>query len=260
MTDDLRSSANIDFAEVELDFERFRSLATNPHLTPHERIGFPSAYREGFEDRIFQDIVGKLPGLDTAIGRLIVDIGPGCANLPRKIIALAERQQHRIVLVDSPEMLRQLPSCEGVTWPCVGAFPGNADELMRIVGGQVDYLICYSVLHYIVMEYNPFDLVDQIVRLLAPGGKALIGDIPNQSKRKRFFSSANGVAFHQAFTRSDGVPEVRHNEPAPGKIDDAVLAGLIQRAQLAGCDAYLLPQPGDLPMANRRDDLLISKP
>lgn len=260
MTDDLSSSSNIDFSSVELDFARFRDLARNPHLNLHERIGFPSAYREGFEDGIFQDIVRKLPGIDTATGRTVVDIGPGCANLPRKIIDLAVRQGHRMVLVDSQEMLDQLPSFQDVTRPCAGAFPGNADEVAALCPQGADYVVCYSVLQYIILEYNPFEVIDRIVELLAPGGCALIGDIPNFSKRKRFFSSPSGVAFHRAFTGTDELPEVRYNQPSRGKIDDAVLAGLIQRAQLAGCDAYLLPQPADLPMANRRDDLLISKP
>lgn len=256
----LSSDKTVDFAKVELNFERFRDLARNPNLNPHERIGFPASYREGFEECIFQDILLKLPGLATTQGRVVVDIGPGCANLPRKIIDLAERQGHRIVLVDSQEMLQQLPSIEGVTSLCFGSYPGNADQVKAAAAPGADFLICYSVLHYIVLEYNPFDLIDRTVGLLAPGGLALFGDIPNLSKRKRFFSSDRGRAFHKAFTGTDTLPEVAYNEPSPGKIDDAVLAGLIQRAQLAGCDAYLLPQDSSLPMANRRDDLLICKP
>lgn len=260
MNDDLEAGRDLNFAELELNFDRFRSLARNPHLNVHERIGFPASYREGYEEAIFRDIQAKLPGISDQFERVIVDIGPGCANLPRKIIDLAERQRHRLILVDSAEMLDQLPNSPGVTERCVGSFPGNAAELQAMSGGRVDFLICYSVLHYMVVEYNPFDLIDRVADLLAPGGRALFGDIPNQSKRKRFFSSPSGVAFHQAFTQSDTLPDVRYNEPSPGKIDDAVLGGLIQRAQLAGCDAYLLPQPQDLPMANRRDDLLICKP
>jgi hypothetical protein len=101
--------------------------------------------------------------------------------------------------------------------------------------------------------------VDAVVKLLGPGGAALLGDVPNVSKRKRFFSSENGIRFHQTFMQTDGLPDVKFNRPEPGKIDDAVIAGLMHRAQLAGCDAYLLPQPESLPMANRRDDLLIRR-
>jgi hypothetical protein len=88
----------------------------------------------------------------------------------------------------------------------------------------------------------------------------LIGDIPNQSQRKRFFSSRNGVKFHQDFTGTNEIPKVSFTSVETGKIDDSVVIGLILRARAAGYDAYLLPQPSDLPMANRREDILIRKP
>jgi len=68
------------------------------------------------------------------------------------------------------------------------------------------------------------------------------------------------VKFHQAFTGTNEKPEVSFNSVETGKIDDSVLIGIILRARAAGYDAYLLPQPSDLPMANRREDILIKKP
>jgi hypothetical protein len=43
-------------------------------------------------------------------------------------------------------------------------------------------------------------------------------------------------------------------------IDDAVVMSLILRCREAGFDAYVLPQGLDLPMANRREDILIIRP
>ena len=88
----------------------------------------------------------------------------------------------------------------------------------------------------------------------------LIGDIPNISKRKRFFRSAAGVAYHQAFMKTDEEPVVDFNTIEDGKIDDAVLLSLLLRCRTAGFDAYLLPQASALPMANRREDILIMRP
>jgi hypothetical protein len=108
---------------------------------------------------------------------------------------------------------------------------------------------------------NVFAFFDACLELLADGGQLLIGDIPNQSMRKRFFSSASGVRFHQEFTGGTGAaPAVAHNTLEPGHIDDAALLGLVLRARSAGYDAFLLPQAPDLPMANRREDLLVRKP
>lgn len=258
--DHLRRSQRLDLAAVELDYEGFRALAANPHLSAHEKIGFPDAYREGFEQAILTDICAKLPMLREAEGRTVVDIGPGCAALPRMLVDLCRDRRHRLVLVDSPEMLALLPDIDGVTLKQPGLFPKNAAAVRETAASPADAMICYSVLHYIYMDSNLFDFVDATVDLLAPGGQALIGDIPNVSKRRRFFATERGQAFHRQFTGSTEPHEVRWAEPCPGKIDDAVLLGLMQRAQGAGCDAYLLPQPAGLPMANRRDDLLIVKP
>jgi len=68
------------------------------------------------------------------------------------------------------------------------------------------------------------------------------------------------IAFHKQFTKTDTVPEVKYNQIEPGKIDDSVLVGMLMRARNAGFEAYLLPQSPELPMANRREDLLIVRP
>jgi hypothetical protein len=44
------------------------------------------------------------------------------------------------------------------------------------------------------------------------------------------------------------------------KIDDGVVFGILQRYRNFGFDTYLLPQNDNLPIANRREDILIKKP
>ena len=250
--------SEIDLASIELDYEGFRRLAVDARLNDYEKVGFPAAYRDGFETAIFSDILSKLPRLIEAEGLSVVDVGPGCAGLPRMLIDLCRERRHTLTLVDSPEMLAMLPEVEGVTRKCAGLFPKIAAET-RACSGQADALLCYSVLQYIYVDCNLYDFLDATVSLLAAGGRALIGDIPNHSKRRRFFSTERGQQFHREFSGSPE-PYVVPTGPAPGKIDDAVLTGLIQRAQAAGFDAYLMPQAAGLPMANRRDDLLIVRP
>lgn len=259
MAVDLERDRTIDLAAVDLDYDGFRALARNPHLSVHERIGFPDSYREGHEPAILDDIVAKLPAL-SGRDRVIVDVGPGCAHLPRMLIDLCRRNGHRLVLVDSPEMLRQLPDADTIT-KIEGPFPRAAGAIRDAAGGaKVDALLCYSVLHYMFAEGNVFDVIDATVDLLAPGGDALFGDVPNASKRNRFFSSETGKRFHRTFTGRDEDPTVDPFGLDRGRINDAVLSALVQRAQLAGCHGYVVPQAPALPMANRRDDLLIRKP
>jgi hypothetical protein len=140
-----------------------------------------------------------------------------------------------------------------------GRFPNCADALAEYAGG-VDAIIAYSVLHYVFPSASVHAFLDEAMRLLAHGGHMLIGDVPNVSKRRRFFASPAGQRFHREFTGSDEPPDTTFDEPQPGKIDDAVLSGLVARARAAGCDAYLVPQAPELPMANRREDLLVVRP
>jgi hypothetical protein len=250
----------IDLAAIRLDYEGFRALAQDARLSDNEKIGFPPAYRQGFEDAIWADITAKLPCLVQAEGRTVIDIGPGCAALPKRLIELCRDRRHAVVLVDSPEMLALLPDVAGVTRKVEGLFPHNAQAVARAASAPADAILCYSVLHYIHLDAGCQAFLDATMKLLAPGGRALVGDIPNLSKRRRFFATERGQAFHRRFTGSDTPYDVSQDAPSPDKIDDGVLLGLIARAHAAGLDAYLLPQGPDLPMANRRDDLLIVRP
>jgi hypothetical protein len=239
-------------------YEDFKKLARDPGLSRYEKIGFPDSYRAGKEELIFEDIVAKLPTL-AATEQTVLEIGPGCSGPALMMIDWCRRQQHRLVLVDSQEMLSYLPDESFIT-KVTGKYPVECAPMLESYHGRVNTIVCYSVLHYIFAETNLFDFLDHSLALLADGGQMLIGDIPNQSKRKRFFSSANGIKFHQDFTGTNETPAVSFTAVETGKIDDSVLLGLVLRARAAGFDAYLVPQPSSLPMANRREDLLICKP
>jgi SAM-dependent methyltransferase len=243
---------------AELTFDDFRRLATDESLSPYEKIGFPDEYREGHERAILADIEAKLPPLAGRRDQVILDIGPGCSELPALIRRRCEELGHTLLLVDSEEMLAHHPDGERVR-KFSGRFPDCAGMLGEYTEG-VDAVLAYSVLHYVFPHGSVHAFLDEAMRLLAPGGHLLIGDIPNVSKRRRFFSSPAGRAFHREFTGSDQPPELTFNAVEPEKIDDAVLLGLMARARAAGCDAYLVPQDGALPMANRREDLLVVRP
>jgi hypothetical protein len=246
------------YAKFEhLTYTDFRLLAADSSLSKYEKIGFPDSYRAGKEEAIFRDIVVKLPALRQP-GRVILDIGPGCSDLPHMLIDLCREQGHTLLLADSAEMLAHLPQTPFIEkHACY--FP-DCPALFEGYRGRVDVIIAYSVLHYVFVEGNLFDFLDKGMQLLAPGGAMLIGDVPNVSKRKRFFATPAGTAYHRQFTGRDEDPAVDFLRVEDGKIDDGVLLGLLLRARAAGCDAYLLPQADDLPLANRREDLLVRKP
>lgn len=240
-----------------LSYEDFRQRAEDETLSRHEKVGFPDSYREGREELIFADILSKLPLLQTE-NKIVVEVGPGCSRLPFMLIEICETSSHELIFVDSPEMLAQLPDKPFIK-KIEGFYPHCAD-LFKEYAARVDVFLSYSVFQMIFAEANIWEAFDRSLELLAPGGEMLIGDIPNVSKRKRFFSSAQGIKFHQEFTGTKEIPQVNFNSVERGKIDDALLFGLLARGRNQGFDAYLLPQNDKLPMANRREDILVKKP
>jgi len=231
-----------------ISFDDFRVLASRDGLKPNERIDDPLDLRTGKTDATFADILLKLPRL-TERERVVVDIGPGCGAMPWALAAHCRRQAHRLWLIDSPEMLAHLPDTPGIT-KIPGKFPDIFGDLGLLIG-KADAVLAYSMLHYVFEHDNIWEFFDRALALLASGGRLLLGDVPNWSKRKRMLC-AQGQALPQT--------DIRDGEIWPGGLSDGVLFGLMARATESGFDAYLLPQPPDLPMAERRVDLLFSRP
>jgi hypothetical protein len=231
-----------------ISFDDFRELATRPGLKTNQRVDDPTDIRVGKHDRIFADIVGKLPVL-AGRDRVVVEIGPGCGPLAFALIDLSGDRGHRLWLVDSAEMLAHLPDPPFVT-KAAGRFPGVFREISSLVG-KADAVLAYGMLHYVFEHDNIWAFLDRGLALLAPGGCLLLGDVPNWSRRKRMLS-AQGQAFPSF--------EPRAGEIWPGGLTDSVLFGLMGRAAESGFDPFLLPQPDDLPMAGWRVDLLFRRP
>jgi hypothetical protein len=242
----------------ELTFDKFRQLAQSEHLSRHEKVGFPNEYREGKEELIFADVLAKLRSLEGE-SKTILEIGPGCSHLPVMLAAVCKERWHRLHFVDSPEMLALLPEEAFIhKWP--GRYPDDVHALFAQLNGRVDTIIAYSVIQYVFAEGNLWDFLDRSLSLLADGGEILLGDVPNITMRKRFFSSPAGAQCHREYTGRDELPEVRFNQIEPGQIDDSVVLAILARARAQGFHAWVVPQREDLPMANRREDILIRKP
>ena len=236
-------------------FEDFKQLASDPSLSKYEKIGFPDSYRAGKEEAIFTDIISKLQ-IRNVQGQILLDIGPGCSDLPNMIHKYAISNGCKILLADSKEMLDSLPDNQDTT-KFIGQFPNDVFDLLESYQNSIDYIVTYSTLLCVFYDQCIFKFIDAAVLLLKPGGRLLIGDVPNISKRKRFFSSEAGKQFHKDFMKTDEDPDIQHLQLEPGYIDDGVIAGILQRYRGFGYDSYLLPQNKNLPFANRREDILI---
>lgn len=178
----------------ELTFDDFKKMAANPNLSGSEKIGFPDSYRKGYSKTILEDIYTKLP-IDKTHNKLIIDIGSGCDELTFELIEVCKNNNHTLVLIDSDEMLSNIPDSHGVI-KIGGKFPFSNNEMKEYIG-KADYVLCYSVLFYIFANDNLYLFLHEAINLLKANGKFLIGDIPNIDKRDRFLDSEEGKNFLQ---------------------------------------------------------------
>jgi len=242
-----------------LTFDKFRENALDEDMSNSEKIGFPDAMRDGYEGAILVSILKNVPVLGKS-GNCILDIGIGCGKLGQKIAEQSKVAGNELVAVDSEEMLAKLSSSSSIL--CVpGQFPSNIDEVKKAAPDKgYSAIIVYSVMQHVVLEANPFDFLDAALSLLAPGGRLLLGDIPNLSMLKRFLSSEAGEAYHKKYMQTDEPPQVDFNVMNRGKIDDSLVLGLMARGRLQGFQTWSMPQSPDLPFYQRREDLLFERP
>jgi hypothetical protein len=241
-----------------LTYEHFRSMARDPTLSANEKIGMPDATRLGFDASILADIVQKIPALMRR-GRTVVDIGSGCGTFAYRFIAYCTELEHKLVLVDSPEMLANLPDTANVR-KVVGRFPANDESVRAQIPQGADVVLVYGVLSVVFVDSNPFLFLDRAASLLRSGGQMLVGDVPNASKLRRFLASDAGARHHKEYMRTEEPPVIGAFESSNDRIDDGVILGIMDRMRRRGFDTYVVPQSDALPLANRREDILIVRP
>lgn len=237
----------------ELTFDDFREMAKNPGLSGSEKIGFPDSYRKGFSKAILRDILTKLP-LAEKEQQVVMDIGCGCDELTFDLIDLCKAKNHTLILIDSEEMLKHIPDDKNLI-KIPGKFPFH-NELLAGFAGKIDHILCNSVLFYVFANDNMYTFLHEAVNLLKNGGHFLVGDLANVDKRDRFLDSEEGKKFRQNSNSAKGSTA---HENRDQKMDDAIIFAIMTRFRRFGCETYLMPQHHDLPMANRREDILIVK-
>jgi|GEM_PF-835098 len=208
--------------------------------------------------------------LDMLAGKKLLEIGCGYGELTKYMLELYKKYQHSVVMLDIEPVIDSIKK----------NFSSYLNEKIELINGVFpyesnlkethksffDYIIVYSVIHY---TDNPKAFVLNCIDYLAPGGKLLIADLPNENKRGRFLATEFGRKFeanwkevsldeipnypdHKAYQKSG-----LHNTP---QISDVFICEVFQELRDKGLDIFLLPQSNKLPYHYTREDLLIVKP
>ena len=167
--------------------------------------------------------------------------------------------------IDHPQLLDQYRTMgvpENVTL-LAGQWPEVKPE------GQFDRILVYSVIQYVLDARSAIAFLDACLASLRPGGRLLLGDLPNRDAKARFLSSPAGQSFNASWNDRKALSSPEDEiivssfesltiDPI-ACFDDEFLLRLLRDTRQKGFESYLLPQPAVLPFGNTREDVLIIK-
>jgi 2-polyprenyl-3-methyl-5-hydroxy-6-metoxy-1,4-benzoquinol methylase len=239
--------------------EHFRDLMQSG--TAAIRVGRAGGGAEQ-EDAIWNDIC-RQTNLAGAVS--ILDVGCGCGTFVHRLVSHSEKYSAKLSLIDDAPILSQIQCRSRKVQKLSGYFPTEVTP--QKIDQHFDVIIAYSVLHYLD---QPTEFVMALAGLLNVGGRMLVGDIPNHSKRARMHTTVEGSNFERRYR---GQPE--KNQPLFASVEDyeasiesgsfgegindAFLLELVGRLRALGFEGFLLPQGLDLPYHYTREDLFVTR-
>lgn len=238
----------------KISFDNYGKLARE--VSDATLVSGRYAMQADSERSILLDVIEKL---QIEPRDLLLDIGCNVGNLLIPLSFLTKQATG----IDHPSCLEGLKKRFG--GDNLRLLPG--DFLDMAIAGPFDKILCYSVLHYLSNKEEVFDFIAKALQLLAPGGRILLGDIPNRSRKQRFTNSQSGREFERlwqeaAHDRDDRAVAALELAPDPALVqfDDELLLEICRRCRAEGFDAYVLRQPSHLPFGNTREDILVIRP
>ena len=132
-----------------------------------------------------------------------------------------------------------------------------------------DGIIIYSVMHYLKDRDEALAFVNKCLEVLNKNGRILIADIPNTDMAKRFKASEISKNIDVEYRKSKDAYENNETRVQESLFSDIQETGtylndlfateLLSYFRKQNLDAFILPQPQELPFSFSREDILIWK-
>ena len=238
-----------------LSFQEFNRIADLNFRSSARASGFPDIFRNQAAKLVHEDIVEKL-NLKNLGNKKIVEIGPGVSSLPQMMASFCRSNGIILKFIDGRNVLEQLPRATFIEH-IPDQFPKSIKQYFSQCS-KAGAIISYSVCQYLASfcEFKKF--IECATSLLAPGGRLLVGDIPNRDMRMRFLRSKAGKN-SKSFIFNNRVRHKRFLQSQSTYLDDPNLINILQIQREKGYHAWIIPQKSNLPQGNRREDLLIER-
>lgn len=214
------------------------------------------------EKYIILDIIEKLT-ISPHDDCLEIGCGTGTILIPISFIA------NSITGIDHPKCLQRLEKRLDKNND-ITLIPGNFLDIE--INKKFDKIIIYSVIQYLASKKEVFTFIDKAIDVLKKNGKLLIGDLPNESKERRFLNSKLGKTIYGKWNderkktreknKIECIGDILHNRPKDTqyvKINDALILSILSKARNDNFDSYVVPQSPQLPFGYFREDIIIEK-
>lgn len=231
-----------------ISFDNYGRLAASDHS--FTVVAGRYTGQQAAEEKIPGDVSGKL---DLKPDDTLLEIGCGTGNILLPLFSLVQAATG----IDHPAIIKRMGQRHNEDE--IKGIPGNFLDLK--IDSLFDKILIYSVLHNLSDEREVTSFIDKALGLLKPGGKMLVGDIPNQDLKERFLSSPEGKKFIEQWQikmQSVPAPDLDiADDPQTVAFDDAFMRRLIADIEGEKFNCTILGQPSDLPFGHTRHDLLI---
>lgn len=240
--------------ERETAFSAYSKLA-KMNVTDVEAAG-RYQFQENDEKKIFDDILWKL---ELSKNDRVLDIGCG----PGALLIPASGLVREITGIDNENSINRCSEKLNSNYPNVELIVGefNKDDFSKL--GKFNKIIVYGVLHCLnnLDEVNSF--VNKAMSLLSLGGRLLLGDVPNTSKKNRYINSSNFKSQKKEWaSKSKNIntnAEILKSANQIGGFSDVEIMDLLISVRRSGYESFLIPQNENLPYGITREDILITR-
>ena len=209
------------------------------------------------ERLVIMDIINKLE-INNKDDLLEIGCGAGNLLIPLSFFV------NRATGVDHPQLIKRLNNRfndhEKIETVC-----GNFLQIDKTAFTKhYTKILIYSVIHYLSNEDELKDFIQKSLSILSKGGKLLIGDIPNISKKNRFIKSETGKTFKDKWDKLVNekcknviLPKSIEKDMSLICIDDNIILQIVRYFREKGYNVFILPQDFNLPFGYTREDILI---
>ena len=204
------------------------------------------------EKKIIPDVISKL-NLQPEDNLLDIGCGPGTLLIPlSKVVEM-------VCGIDNEAVIQRIEK----KYKDKGNITTISGNFLEIESQQLKLyskIVIYSVVHYLSSQDELFQFLLKALKLLKPGGRMLIADIPNLDKKTRFENTNYGKNEIKKWQKKVANKPVFVDWSVDQdliKIDDDCYLSILKFARDKGFESYLLPESENLPFGRTRDDILI---